>query len=99
MRARATGTSSDNYLVDLAGLPGHVVHQQVLAKRIGSGEVRFSAAHFGDFLHEVDEAVVAREHKRVDKDSSALAFVHFFESLAHNERVQAERVFVNAAVL
>src|SRR6266436_6228281 len=85
-------------LVDLSGFAGHVIHEEILAEGVGSGEVGFAAAHFGDFLDEMDEAVVAGEHEGVDQDAGALALVHFFESLADYERVEAEGIFVDAAV-
>ncbi len=40
--------------VDLLGFAGHVVHEEILAEGVGSGEVGFAAAHFGDFLDEMD---------------------------------------------
>ena len=69
-----------------------------MAESVGSGEVGFAAAHLGDFLDEVDQAVVAGEHEGVDHDAGALAFVDFFERLADDERIEAEGVFVDAAV-
>src|SRR5713101_6142513 len=62
-------------LVDLLGLAGHVVHEEILAEGIGRGEVGFAAAHFGDFLNEVHEGIVAGEHEGVDHDAGALALV------------------------
>ena len=82
----------------LFGFAGHVVHKEILAEGVGSGEVGFPAAHFGDFLDEVDEGIVAGEHESVDHDAGALAFVYFFESLADDEGIEAECVFVDAAV-
>ena len=84
--------------MDLFGFAGHVVHEEILAERVGCGEIGFAAAHFGDFLDEVDEAVVAGEHEGVDEDSGALALIYFFQGLADYERVEAEGIFVNAAV-
>src|SRR5258706_7584537 len=45
------------------------------------------------------EAVVTGEHEGVDQDSGALALVDFFEGLPDDEGVEAECVFVDAAVL
>ena len=84
--------------MDLLGFALHVVHQQVLAKCIGRGEVGFAAAHFGDFLHEVHQAVISGQHERIDQDAGAFALVYFLECLADYERIEAEGIFVNAAV-
>ena len=59
--------------MDVAGFLADVVHQQVLAEGVGSSEICFAAAELGNFLNEVDEAVVAGQHERVDQDSGALA--------------------------
>src|SRR6267142_2825924 len=53
---------------------------------------------FGFAGHVVHEGVVAGKHEGVDHDAGALAFVYFLEGLADDERVEAESVFVNAAV-
>ena len=84
--------------VDLLGFALHVIHQQILAEGVRRGEVGLAAAHFRDFLDEVDEAVIAGEHKGIDHDAGALALVDFFERLADYEWIQTEGVFVNAAV-
>ena len=84
--------------MDVAGFLSYVIHQQVLAKRVGRGEIGFAAAEFGDFLHEVDQAVIAGEHEGIDQDAGALAFGDFFERLGDDQRIEAEGVFVNAAV-
>ncbi len=55
-----------NLLVDRLGLPRHVIHQQVLPQRVGRGEVGFAAAHLGDFLDELHQAIIGREHEGVD---------------------------------
>jgi len=87
------------WLVDLFGFTGHVVHQEILAEGVGSGEVGFAAAHFGDFLDEVDKRIVAGEHEGVDHDAGALALVYFFEGLADDEGIESKGIFVDAAVL
>src|SRR6266436_2311616 len=84
--------------MDLLGFSLHLVHQQVLAEGVRRSEIGLAAAHLRDFLNEVDEAVVASKHEGVDHDARTLAFVDFFEGLADNERIQAESVFVDAAV-
>src|SRR6267143_5779834 len=91
-------TSLNNKLVDLLGFAGHVVHEEILAEGVGSGEVGFAAAHGGDFLDKVDEGIIAGEHEGVDHDAGALAFVYFFEGLADDEGVESEGVFVDAAI-
>ena len=60
------GWEKGEWLVDLAGFAGHVVHEEILAEGVGSGEVGFAVAHFGNFLDEVDEGTVAAEHRRLD---------------------------------
>src|SRR5882762_6516234 len=54
----------------------------------------------GHVVHEeiLDEGVGAGKHEGVDHDAGALAFVYFLEGLADDERIEAESVFVNAAV-
>ena len=85
-------------LMNVAGLFADVIHQQVLAEGVRSGEICFAAAELGDFLDEVDQAVVAGEHESVDQNSGAFAFRYFFKRLRDHERVEAEGVLVNAAV-
>ena len=87
-----------NGLVDGFGFALHVVHEEILAEVVGRGEVGFAFAHLGDFLHELNEAVIGGEHEGVDHDAGAFAFVYFFESFADHEGIEAEGVFVNAAV-
>lgn len=84
--------------MDGARLAGHVVHEEILAEVVGSGEVGFAFAHLRNFLDEIDEGIVAGEHEGVNHDARALTFVHFFERFADDEGVEAERVFVDAAV-
>jgi hypothetical protein len=40
--------------MDLLGFALHVIHQQVLPQRVRRGEVGLAAAHFRDFLDEMD---------------------------------------------
>src|ERR1700730_2687727 len=81
-----------------AGFALHIIHQEILTQIVGRGEVGFALAHLGDFLHELDEAVVRGEHKSVDHNAGALALVYFFQSFADDKGVQAKSVFVDAAV-
>lgn len=46
----------------------------------------------------MDEGIIAGEHEGVDHDAGAFAFVDFFEGLADDEGIEAESVFVDAAV-
>src|SRR5260370_7930501 len=82
-------------LVDLFGFAGHIVHEEILAKGVGCGEVGFAAAHGGDLLDEVDEGIVAGKHEGVDHDAGAFAFVDLFKGLAAPERVRAKGGLVN----
>src|SRR5579864_7995622 len=84
--------------VDLLGFALHVIHQEVLPESVRRSEIGFAAAHFGDFLDEVDEAIVAGEHERIDHNAGALALIDFFERLADHEGVQTESIFVDAPV-
>ena len=74
-------------LVNSFGLPGHVIHQQVLAEGVRSGEVSFAAAHLRHLLHKLHQAVVAGQHEGVDQDSGALALGNFFQRLAYHQRI------------
>src|SRR5580698_4332569 len=61
-------------LVNRLFLPRHVIHQQILAERVWSGEVGFASTHLRYFLDELDEAVIRCQHEGVDQDAGALAF-------------------------
>src|SRR5581483_1224747 len=45
-------------LMDRLGLARHVIHQEVLTEGIRGGEIRFAAAHLGNFLDELNQAVL-----------------------------------------
>ena len=45
------------------------------------------------------QAVIAGQHERVDQDALLLAAVHFFQRPADHQRIEAERILVDAAVL
>ncbi len=77
----------------------HVVHQQVLAKRVRRGEVGFATAHFSDLLDEVDQVGIARQHEGVDQDSGLAAVGNLLQRLSNHVRIKPERVLVDAAVL
>src|SRR5580693_6256461 len=85
-------------LVNIAGLLADVIHEQVLAEGVWSGEIGFAAAKLGNFLYEMYQAVVAGEHEGVDQNSSALALGDFFEGLGDDQRIEAEGVLVDAAI-
>src|SRR5204862_8055431 len=93
-----TGWASGERSVDVYGVAGHVVQEEILAEGVGSGEVGFAAAHFGDLLDEVDEGIVAGQHNGVDHDAAALALVDVFEGLADHERNENESGYVGAGV-
>src|SRR5690242_6067156 len=65
--------------VNVFGFFLKVIHQEILAEVVGRGEAGFAEAKPGDFLDEVDEAVVACQHKGVDEDACAAALGNFFE--------------------
>jgi len=62
------------------------------------GEVGFAAAHGADLLDELDEGEVLREHEGVDHDVGAFAAGDLFEGFGDDEGIEAEGVFVDAAV-
>src|ERR1700719_708759 len=85
-------------LVDVAGLTANVIHQQVLAKRIGRREIRLATAQLRYFLHEMNQAIVAGEHESIDEYSGTLTFRNFLKRLCHNQRIKTKSIFVNAAI-
>ena len=85
-------------LVNRFHAAGHEVHEQIVAERLWGGEVGFAAAHGAYCLDELHEGEVVGEHEGVDHDVRALAAGYFFEGLGDDQRVEAEGVFVDAAV-
>src|SRR5581483_1958362 len=77
----------------------HIIHQYVLAQVYRAGEIRLSATNLCDLLHEIDQVIIVREHKRVDEYSGFPAGGNFLESLVNYSRIQSERILVNAAVI
>src|SRR5260221_14447479 len=57
----------------------HVIHQQVLAEIVWRGEVGFASAQLRDFLNEIHQSEIAREHEGVDQDALLLAAADFFQ--------------------
>ena len=86
-------------LVDLFGAAGHEVHEEIVAECLWGGEVGFAAAHGGHFLNKLDELEFVGEHEGVDHDAGALAAADFFEGFGDDDGVEAEGVFVDAAVV
>src|SRR5262250_2137381 len=82
----------------LASFPLHVIHEQVLTKRVRRGEIGFASTHLRDLLHKVNQAIVTRKHKCIDENASAFALVDFFQRLPNDKRIQPERILVYAAV-
>ncbi len=80
------------------GLARHVIHEQVLSKRIRCGEVRLSSAHFRDLLHKLHQPVITRQHKSVNQNSCTFALGDFLQGVTHHQRIKSERVFLNAAI-
>src|SRR6187551_2055719 len=95
-RSRRRGRSSS--LVNSPGLLVHVVHQHVLAERPRRREIRLAVANLGDLADEADEVMIACEHERVDEDTGLAARSHFRKRLGNDERIEAERVAIDAAV-
>ena len=46
------------FLMNGLHLARHVIHQQILAERLGSGEVGFAAAHLRDLLDKLHQAII-----------------------------------------
>src|ERR1700689_41050 len=84
--------------VDIPRFLSYVIHQQVLPKSVRRREVCLAAAELRDFLHEVDEAVIAGKHKGVDQNAGAFALRHFLERLRNHERVEPEGILVDGPV-
>jgi hypothetical protein len=80
-------------------LPRHVVHQQILAERVGRRKVGFAPAHLRHFLDELHQPIVRRQHEGIDQHARPFALRNFFKRLADHQRIEAERVLVNAPVL
>jgi len=80
------------------GAAGHEIHEEIVAESLGGGEVGFTAAHGGHFLHELDELEIVGEHEGVDHDAGAFAAADFFESFLDDDGIEAEGVLVDAAV-
>lgn len=47
-------TAGETVLVNRLRLARHIVHQQILAERVGCSEVGFAPAHLSYFLDELD---------------------------------------------
>ncbi len=77
----------------------HVIHQKILPQVVWCGEIRFAFTHLGDFLNEIHQAIVRRQHEGVDQNAGSLALVHFLQSFSNNKWIESERVLVNASVL
>src|SRR5215831_16469892 len=89
---------SGGRLMNMPRLAAYIIHQQILAERVGRGEVSFPAAKLRNLLDEVDQVVIASQHEGVDQDSCALALGHFFDCLRDDERIEAEGILVDTAV-
>src|SRR6202012_5417787 len=78
--------------MDGAGLAVHVIHQQILSQGVRSGEIRLSPAQLRHFLNKVDQAVIAREHERIDDDALLLAAIYFLERAADDQRIETKSI-------
>src|ERR1700737_3594212 len=61
-------------LVNRLRLARHVIHQQILAERVGSREVGLAAAHLSYFLNELHQSVVRRQHEGVNQHARPFTF-------------------------
>src|SRR5258705_4004006 len=95
---RQSPITNHKSLMNGLGLSVHVVHEDVLAKRVRRREVRLAAADRRDAPDERDEVRIAREHERVDHDAGLLAGVHLGEGLGYDERVEADGMLVDLDV-
>jgi len=60
-------------LVNRLRLPRHVIHQQILPERVGRRKVGLATAHLGYLLDELHQAIVRRQHERIDQHARAFA--------------------------
>ena len=86
-------------LVDRSRLAVHIIHKKIIPKRVRSGEVSLTPAHLGYFLNELNQPIIACEHKSIDENSAFLAARNFLQRLADDQRIQAEGVLVDPAIL
>jgi hypothetical protein len=82
-----------------AGLPVHVVHQQILAQSHRSRKVGFAFAELSDLPYEIHKSRVGCEHESVDQNTLPLAAADFFHGSADYQWIEAKGVFVDAAVI
>ena len=76
----------------------HVVHQHVLPERVRRREVRLTFANLRHPADEADQIVVAGEHERIDHDAALAACRHLGAGFGDDERIESERVLVDAPV-
>ena len=98
-RSKALCGSPSRFLVDRSRLAVHIIHKKIIPKRVRSREVSLTPAHLGYFLNELNQPIIACEHKSIDQNSAFLAARDFFQRLADHQRIQPKRVLVDAAIL
>src|ERR1700704_5050779 len=79
------GRRSDMVLVDRFRFLIHVIHEHVLAERVGRGEVRLALADLGDAPDKADEVVIAGQHEGVDHDATFPAGRDLGAGFGHDE--------------
>src|SRR5437016_14139982 len=79
INAQSPATPPPTPLVHSPRFAIHVIHQQVLAEIIWRRKVRLASAQLRDFLHEIHQPEIAREHEGVDQDALLLAAADFFK--------------------
>ena len=84
--------------MDVAELFGHVVHQEILAEGVRSGEVGLSPGDLGHLLDEGDEIVVLGQHEGVDQDPGSAAGHHLSEGLVENPWIKSHGIFIDPAI-
>src|SRR5580704_16125123 len=85
--------------MNIPGLLLHVIHQQVLSKRVRSSEVSLPAAKLSNLLHKMHQAIITSQHKSIDQNSSPPALSNFFQSLCNDKRIQPKRILINPPIL
>lgn len=79
-------------------LLAHIIHQQILAQRVGSREVGFAATDLRHSLDEIDEVVIPGQHEGVDEDARLAALGDFLERFLDDDGIEAEGVSVDPAI-
>src|ERR1043166_3349476 len=73
------------------------INQDKLGQVARVSEISFAIGHGAHLFYKVDQVVVASQHEGVDHYTGLAAGLYFLESLRHDERIAAHRVFIKAS--